>query len=167
MWSRDLGRKRIMSKPKFLPSTMTSTGALEEQIAALIQRLEEMKETKRLEKEHKEAEAMAEKACLEEECRLQEEEMVRAECKRCDAEECHMEQERQEEEARWRESCQETSPSPVVTPGPELPQKGKEPEVALELEVAEESRRCDSCVRWNMECIRIKVSTSNWMFHLY
>ena len=51
-----------------------------------------------------------------------------------------MEQERQEEEASWSELRQETSLSPEVTPVPELPwSKGKEPEVAPELEVAQES----------------------------
>ena len=79
-----------------------------------------------------------------------------------------MEQERQEEEARRRESRQETLLSPVATLGPELPQsKGKELEVALESEVVQELRRCDSCMRQNAECIHIKVSTSNLMFHLY
>ena len=75
-----------------------------------------------------------------------------------------MEQERQKEEAQQRESCQETSLSPKASPDPELPQsKGKEPEGAPELEVVQESQRCDSCVRQNTECIRIKVSALNLM----
>ena len=53
---------------------MSSASALEAQIAALVQRLEETKEAER--KERKEAEAAAERARLEEECRLWEEEMA-------------------------------------------------------------------------------------------
>ena len=45
----------------------TTTTALEEQIAALLHKLEEMKEAERLEAARKEAEAVAEKACVEEE----------------------------------------------------------------------------------------------------
>ena len=72
-----------------------------------------------------------------------------------------MEQERQEE-VRWRESRQETSLSPEASPVPELPwSKGKELEVAPESEVVQESRRCDSCMKWNMECVRIKVSVQS------
>ena len=52
---------------------MSSVSILEEQIVALVQKLEETKETERLEKECKEAEAMAERAPLEEQCWLQEE----------------------------------------------------------------------------------------------
>ena len=124
---------------------------------ALVCRLKETKEAERLEEvrkeaEHKEAEAAAEKACLEEA-------EVRAKRERCDTEERHIEQERQEEEARQRESHQETSLSPTVALGPELPQsKGKGPELALESEGAQESWRCNSCVRRNTECVRIKVS---------
>ena len=45
----------------------TTTTALKEQIAALLCKLEEMKEAERLEAARKEAEAMAEKAHMEEE----------------------------------------------------------------------------------------------------
>ena len=52
-------------------TTMPSTNALEEQIAALVRQLEETKEAQRMEEVHKEAErkeaeAMAERACQEE-----------------------------------------------------------------------------------------------------
>ena len=68
------------------------------------------------------------------------------------AEERRLERERQEE-VRHRQLRQE------VSPAPELPQsKGKEPELALQSEGGQESRRCDSCVKQNAECIRIKVS---------
>ena len=57
---------------------MSSASVLEAQIAALVQRFEEMKEAERWENEHKEAEckeaeAVAERAHLEEERRVQEE----------------------------------------------------------------------------------------------
>ena len=57
---------------------MFTTSALEEQIAALVRRLNETKEAERLEEvqkeaEHKEAEAAAERARKEERRRLQEE----------------------------------------------------------------------------------------------
>ena len=54
-----------------------------------------------------------------------------------------------------------------MTLGPELPwSKGKGPEVAPESEGVQELQRCDSCVRQNAECIRIKVSANNLRFHL-
>ena len=84
---------------------MSTTSTLEEQIAALVRRLEEVKEAKRLEEagkevECKEVEAVAERACLEVQHRLWEEAEAWAEHERCDAEEHRVEQERQEEEAR-------------------------------------------------------------------
>ena len=61
--------KRVASKQNFniKPPPMTTTTALEQQIAALLRQLEEMKEAERLEAAQKKAEAVAEKACLEEE----------------------------------------------------------------------------------------------------
>ena len=64
-----------------------------------------------------------------------------------------------QEEAQCRESRHETSLTPGVSPDPELPwNKGKEPELAPELEVGQESQRCDSCLKQNAECVCIKVS---------
>ena len=151
---------------------MSSTSTLENQIAALIRKLKEAKEAKKLEEarreaEHKEAEAAAERARLEEQHRLQEEAEAWAERERRDVEERRVEQEKQEE-ARHRQSCQETSMSPVVTPEPVLLQsKGKGLEVAPESEGVQESRRCDSCVRWNVECVHIKVSDTYLEVLLY
>ena len=49
--------------------------------------------------------------------------------------------------------------TPVAAPDTELPKsKGKGPELAPELEGGQELRRCDSCEKWNAECVRIKVS---------
>ena len=81
---------------------MSSASALEAQIAALVQRLEEVKEAerwenKRKEVECKEVEAAAERAHLEEERRVQEEWEVRAAQERRAAEERGLERERQEE----------------------------------------------------------------------
>ena len=136
---------------------MSSTSVLEAQIAALVQRLEETKEAEQWENECKEVEAAAKRAHLEEECRMREEQEAQAAREQCNAEERRLEQERQEE-AQWRESCQETSLSPEASPVLELPHsKGKEPEVAPESDVMQESWRCNSCVKRNAECIRIKV----------
>ena len=90
------------------------------------------------------------------------------ECKRLAAEEqerWEREEEEEEEEAQRRQSRQESTLTPVVAPEMELPwskSKGKGPELALELEVRQESWRCDSCERRNAECVHIKVSG----FHL-
>ena len=82
--------------------------------------------------------------------------------RRCAAEERYLEPERQEE-AQCCESCQETLLSPRVSPDLELPRKkGKEPELVLESEVVQELQRCNSCVKQNVECIRIKVSDQHW-----
>ena len=114
--------------------------------------------------ERKEAEAAAERACQEEQRRLQEEAEVQGERERRDEEEHCVKQERQEreeEEARHCQLRQETSLSPVVTLGRELPwSKGKGLELALESEGAQELRRCDSCVRRNTECVCVKVSST-------
>ena len=108
---------------------------------------------------------MAKRARQEEQCRLQEEAEAQAERKRRNAEEHCIEQERrekeEEEEARHHQSCQESSLSPVATPGLELPQsKGKGPELALESEGVQESWICNSCIRQNVECVCIKVSST-------
>ena len=47
----------------------------------------------------------------------------------------------------------------LVAPETELPtSKGKGLELALESEGGQVLRRCDSCEKRNVECIRIKVS---------
>ena len=47
----------------------------------------------------------------------------------------------------------------VVAPEMELPRsKGKGLELALESEGEQESQRCDSCERQDVECVQIKVS---------
>ena len=70
---------------------MTTTTALEQQIAALVRQLEETEEAKNREEARREAEAGAEKACEEEKQRRLQAEAERV---RCDTEECHVEQER-------------------------------------------------------------------------
>ena len=132
----------------------TTTSLLEQQIAALLRQLEETKEAERLEAERKEAEAAAEKARVEEE-----ERRLQAEAKRMRhiAEQERRERE-QEEEVRRRRPCEESSLTPLAAMETELPtSKGKGPELVLELEGGQESRRCDSCEKRNVECIRIKV----------
>ena len=153
--------KRVASERNFniKPLPMTTTTALEQQIAALLCQLEETKEAERLEAARKEVEAAAEKAHVEEEQqRLQAE----AEHARRDAEEHHIEQERhereQEEEVRRRRSHEESALTPLAAPETELPKsKGKGPELAPELEGGQESQRCDSCEKQNVECVRLKV----------
>ena len=86
-----------------------------------------------------------------------------AERVRCDAEERHVEQERheQEEEAepRCRRLCLESTLTLVAALETELPQsKGKGLELAPESEGVQESRRCDSCEKRDVECVQIKVS---------
>ena len=108
-------------------------------------------------------EAAAEKAREEEQRRLQAEAEAEAEHVRRNAEERHVEQERREQEeeveARRRRLHQEFTLTPLAAPETELPRsKGKGPELALESEGAQESQRCDSCERRDMECICIKVS---------
>ena len=147
-----------------LPMTTTTT-LLEQQIAALLHQLEETKEAERLEAERleaarKEAEAAAEKARLEEEQRRLQAEVEHA---RRDAEEHHIEQEQREQqqevEVRRRKSRLESTLTPVAALETELPKsKGKGPELAPESEGGQESRRCDSCEKWNAECVCIKVS---------
>ena len=150
---------------------MSSSNVLEEQIVALVHQLKETREAKkredaRKEAEWKEPEAAAERACQKEQRRLQAEAEAEAECKRCDAEEHRVKQERwekEEEKVRHRQSCQESTLTPVAAPEMELPwSKGKGPELAPESEGGQESWRCDSCERQNVECICIKVSD----FHL-
>ena len=80
--------KHVASKQNFnyQTFTMTTTTALEQQIAALVCQLEETKEAEKREEARREAEATAEKAHKEEEqCRLQAE----AECVRRNAEASH------------------------------------------------------------------------------
>ena len=138
----------------------TTTTALEQQIVALLRQLEETKEAERLEAARKEAEAAAEKACVEEEeQRLQAE----AEHARRVTEQHCVEQERREKEeveaARRCRSREESELTPLAAPKTEMPKsKGKGPELALELEGGQESWRCDSCKKQNVECVRIKVS---------
>ena len=49
--------------------------------------------------------------------------------------------------------------TPVAAPETELPQsKGKGLELAPESEGVQESLRCDSCKKWDVECVWIKVS---------
>ena len=76
-----------------------------------------------------------------------------------------MEQERrereQEEEARRRRPCKESSLTPLAALVLELPtSKGKGPELVPESEGGQESRRCDSCEKWNAECVCIKVRSN-------
>ena len=53
----------------------------------------------------------------------------------------------------------ESTLTPVAAPEMELPQsKGKGLELAPESEGVQESLRCDSCEKWDVECVRIKVS---------
>ena len=117
----------------------------------------------RKEAERKEAEVAAERARQEEQQKLREEAEARIEHKRLAIEEQERrEREEEEEEARCRRSHQESTLTPVVAPETELPRsKGKGPELALESEVGQESRRCNSCERWNAECVCIKVSGSH------
>ena len=140
---------------------MTTTTTLEQQIAALLRQLEETKEAERLEAAREEAEAMAEKACEEEEQRRLQAE-AEAEHARCDTEECRIEQERREKEevevVRRRRSCEESELTPLAAPEMELPKsKGKGLELAPESEGGQESRRCDSCEKRDVECVRLKV----------
>ena len=81
---------------------------------------------------------------------------------RHDAEERRVEQERrkqEEVEAQCRKLRLESMLTPVAALSPELPQsKGKGPELAPESEGVQESLRCDSCEKWDAECVWIKVS---------
>ena len=94
---------------------------------------------------------------------------------RRDAEERHAEQERrekeEEEEEEEAQQCRlrlESTLTPVAAPETELPQsKGKGPELAPESEGGQESQRCDSCEKWNVECIRVKVSVVDLKNFLY
>ena len=139
---------------------MTTTTVLEQQIVALVRQLEETKEAERLEIARREVEAVAEKARKEEEQRR-----LQAEVKhtRRDTEECRIEQERREREeeeeaARRRRSREESTLTPLAAPETVLPRsKGKGPELAPESEGGQELQRCDSCERWNAECVRLKV----------
>ena len=103
-----------------------------------------------------------EKAREEEQCRLQAE--AEAERVRGNAEKRRVEQEQREREeevveARCRRSCLESTLTPVAAPETELPRsKGKGPELAPESEGVQELQRCDSCEKWDAECIRVKVS---------
>ena len=139
----------------------TTTSLLEQQIATLLRQLKETKEAERLEAVRKEAEAVAEKARMEEEeRRLQAEAEAEAERVRCIAEQERHERE-QEEEARRRRPCEESALTPLAAPEIELPtSKGKGPELVPESEGGQESRRCDSCDKWNAECVRIKVRSN-------
>ena len=83
---------------------------------------------------------------------------------RRDAEECRAEQERHEKEeeekaaAQWRRSHEESTLTPLATPEMELPKsKGKGLELAPESEGEQESQRCDSCEKRDVECVRLKV----------
>ena len=129
----------------------TTTSLLEQQITALLRRLEETKEAERLEAARKEAEAAAEKARVEEEQRrLQAEAEAEAECVR------HVME--QEEEAQQRRPREESSLTPLAAPETELPKsKGKGPELAPESEGVRELQRCDSCEKRNAECVHLKV----------
>ena len=139
----------------------TTTTLLEQQIATLLCQLEETKEAEGLEAAWKEAEAAAEKARVEEEQRrLQAEVEAEAERVRRIAEQEHRERE-QEEEAWQRRLHEESELTLLAAPETELPtRKGKGPELALESEGGQELRRCDSCEKRNVECVRIKVSLS-------
>ena len=143
---------------------MSTSSALEAQIAALLQRLEETKEAEQRENEHKEAER---KEVERKEAEQKEAERREAERKEAEAQAARVsreverrreEQARREEAARQAEACHESSP-PVIAPETELPRsKGKELENGPETEAEQESQKCDSCVKRNAECIRIKVS---------
>ena len=53
---------------------------------------------------------------------------------------------------------EESELTPLAAPETELPKsKGKGLELAPESEGGQESRRCDSCEKWDTECIRLKV----------
>ena len=68
----------------------------------------------------------------------------------------------QEEEARQRRLCEESTSTPLVAPETVLPKsKGKGPELAPESEGVQESQRCDSCEKRNVECVRFKVCSNN------
>ena len=138
----------------------TTTTLLKQLIVALLRQLEEMKEAKRLEAARKEAEKVH---MEEEQRRLQAEAEAEAKCVRHDAEEHRVEQERcereQEEEVQQCRSRKESELTPLAAPETELPKsKGKGLELAPESEGGQESRRCNSCDKQNMECVRIKVS---------
>ena len=96
--------------------------------------------------------------------RLRAEAEAEAECMRRDAEEHCAEQEwqerkREEVEARRCRSRLESTLTLVASPETELPKSnGKGPELALELEGGQESRRYNSCEKRNAECVHIKVS---------
>ena len=151
----------------------TTTTLLEQQITVLLRQLEETKEAERLEAAQKEAEAAAEKAREEEEQRrLRAEAEAEAEGVMCDAEEHHAEQEQrkreEEEEVRRHRSCEELALTPLAAPEMELPKsKGKGPELAPESEGGQESWRCDSCKKRNVECVCIKVSVVGLKISLY
>ena len=122
-----------------------------------------------MEAAHKEAEAMAEKAHEEEEQRRLQ---AKAEHVRRDVEERCIEQERQEREreveARRCRSHLESTLTLVAVPETELPKsKGKALELAPESEGGQESWRCDSCEKWNTECIHIKVSDFDLKISIY
>ena len=74
----------------------------------------------------------------------------------------------QEEEARRHRPHEESSLTPLAAPETELPtSKGKGPELVPESEGGQELRRCDSCEKWNAECVRIKVCGNQpWDFTL-
>ena len=138
----------------------TTSSLLKQQIAALLRQLEETKEAERLEAEWKEAEATAEKAHVEEEQRrLQAEVEAEAErVRRVVEQECH--EREQEEEARRRRPHEESLLTPLAAPETELSSskgKGKGPELVPESEGGQESWRCNSCEKRNVECVCIKV----------
>ena len=136
----------------------TTTSLLEQQIAALLRQLEEMKEAERLEAVRKEAVATEEKARVEEEQRrLQAKAEAEAEHMRCVVEQERRERE-QEEEVQRRRPHEESALTPLAAPEMELPtSKVKGPELVPELEGGQELRRCDSCEKQNAECVHIKV----------
>ena len=139
----------------------TTSSLLKQQIAALLRQLEETKEAERLEAAQKEAEAAVEKARVEEEQRrLQAEAEAEAKRVRRIAEQERRERE-QEEEAQQRRPREESTSTPLVAPETEFPKsKGKGPELAPESEGVRESQRCDSCEKWNTECVRLKVCSN-------
>ena len=165
--------RRVASKQnlKNKTSSMTTTTALKEQIAALVRQLELTKEAEKREEVRQEAEHKeAEKAHEEEQRRLQAEAEAMAKHKRRDAEERCVEQEwwekeEEEEEARCRRLRLESTLTPVAALEMELPRsKGKGPELAPESEGVQELQRCDSCERRDVECVQIKVSDSFLIF---
>ena len=101
---------------------------------------------------------MAEKARVEEEQRrLQAEAEAEAEHVRRVVEQERHERE-QEKEAQQRRPREESSLTPLAALETELPKcKGKGPELAPESEGVRESQRCNSCEKWNVECVRLKV----------